>query len=1086
MAQLVLAAAGAAIGGLAGPGVLAFGMTGAQLGWMAGGLLASAFTPAQKQYGPRLGDLSVGGSSYGAVIPYVEGHPRLAGQIVWASSKREIATTTRHGKGGGGTKVTTYSYEVDLLIMLTANEIEGVSRVWSGGDLVFNQRTDADYTTLLTSLTSPRWSRMTVYGGGATQTPDPDYEAAVGSGNAPAYRGRGTVFIKSLQLGQSGQIPNLTFEVVRTASAHYSQAFFVEEVSKEYHGPTVSELNPIDVLYPPYIETGVIKFGTSSYKKTAPNMTQTAAAKVRQYLYGRDFTMEGWVYITAYPTSGNAIPVWGLKVPTNAGGPWHKLMIASDGKLYPRVYDDATNAYGYTIFGVSSSLTGVVSKNPQVIPLNTWVHVVLQRHNWFWSTICDGFYHQHTWEDPTDAMLDPGTVVAHYGNIAVAQQSTYEGLAQAGETGMEVQFNTTSGITDAGNKGAVTKNGSAHIDSFRLSGVARYPAGSYYAIPTSRSEVDADTITLYNFDSLGAIESQDPTIAEVTSRLCERSGMTASQYDVTALSSITTKVRGLTISQVSSARSVLEQLMACYFYEAVVGDKIKFVPRAGAVVATIPYADLGWEANKAPEDDPLPLRVGNELELPAQLALTYSNVDSDWQSDTQYSDRVFTGQESAGVLQVPMGFTASEAKVIVDARLTDMYVALMTAQISLSIAYAKLQPTDPIYVTGKNGELYRMRVVRRSEAQNVLSLNLVQDDATVFTQLGLTSGGSGSQTAISAVPDTSLEILDIPLLRDTEDYRGYYLAVHSDATKWPGAEVYMSPDNVVYSRQAIMGTRAVYGTCQTILGDWAESGRTDESNSVSVIIEYDSLDSYTVADMLNSTQVNAALIGNEIVQFRTATLTATKTYTLTGFFRGRRGTEQYMRGHGASERFILLATGGMQYVPLNASDLNRLRYFKAPSAGQTLSAADAETATVTGVSLKPFSPVSARINMDSTDVVFTWNRRTRLSTSIGGSAPQSIPLGEASEKYEVDIFSDRTYTTLKRTISSTSPTCTYTAAQQTTDFGSTQSHFYLRIYQISDTVGRGFPLEVSLPKWEFTASVSEAAAASDTVSAVVA
>ena len=36
----------------------------------------------------------------------------------------------------------------------------------------------------------------------------------MGIGAAPAYRGRGSVFIEGLQLGQSGQVPNLTFEVV--------------------------------------------------------------------------------------------------------------------------------------------------------------------------------------------------------------------------------------------------------------------------------------------------------------------------------------------------------------------------------------------------------------------------------------------------------------------------------------------------------------------------------------------------------------------------------------------------------------------------------------------------------------------------------------------------------------------------------------------------------------------------------------------------------------------------------------------------------------------------------------------------------
>jgi len=214
MAQLVIAAAGAAIGGALVPGVIGLGITGASAGWTIGSLIGSAFAPAQKSQGPRLNDLSVSSSAYGTPIPYVQGSPRLAGQIVWASTKREIATTTRQGgKGGGKQKVTTYTYEVDLLILLTDNIISGISRIWSNGKLVWNKSSTADAGTIAASDATAAWTAIRIYTGGPTQLPDTTYEAAVGTANAPAYRGRGSVFIQGLQLGQSGQIPNLTFEI---------------------------------------------------------------------------------------------------------------------------------------------------------------------------------------------------------------------------------------------------------------------------------------------------------------------------------------------------------------------------------------------------------------------------------------------------------------------------------------------------------------------------------------------------------------------------------------------------------------------------------------------------------------------------------------------------------------------------------------------------------------------------------------------------------------------------------------------------------------------------------------------------------
>ena len=62
------------------------------------------------------------------------------------------------------------------------------------------------------------------------------------------------------------------------------------------------------------------------------------------------------------------------------------------------------------------------------------------------------------------------------------------------------------------------------------------------------------------------------------------------------------------------------------------------------------------------------------------------------------------------------------------------------------------------------------------------------------------------------------------------------------------------------------------------------------------------------------------------------------------------------------------------------------------------------------------------------------------------------------------MFSDGTYTTIKRTISSTAPAAVYTSADQTTDFGSNQATLYLKIYQMSATVGRGYPLTQSITR----------------------
>lgn len=1072
--ELVVAAAGAAIGGGIAPGVVAFGLTGSAIGWQAGLMLGGAlFAPTQKIQGPRLGDLSVSGSSYGQVIPYVEGHPRIGGQIIWASSKREIATTTRHGKGGGGSKVTTYTYEVDLLIELTDCQLDGILRIFSSGGLVYSQSADATYSTLAASIYTSLWSRLTFYGGGPAQLPDPDYEAAVGAGNAPAYRGRGTVFIKSLQLGQSGQLPNLTFEVVRNADLSIGSLYpTAESISGELTGVPGAD-------YTPAVDTTIVKFGVSSLKSAVtidqavyPDSVTGLARQLRQSMLRHNFTMSAWFYLTGYPTGPDGY------VEIASLGPWYSLRVDSNGMAYPRPYDDKTGiATGTSIF-FNGPFTGNVTKNPEVLPLNSWVPVVMQRFNGVWSTIVNGTYHHHHWSQTAAAyVLDPSLeldsiygVDPLWGDIDYSLQDTWDDTWEA--MAPHTQYMRVSPISNsssaagllsgnAGN-GTFAPNGAYYVDNVILYDEAIDPLGVDYVIPTTADPAHSSVVSVYNFDNITVLASDDPTLQSVVERLCtDVAGLEASQIDATDLAAITTKVHGLVISQISSVRAVLEMLMGCYFFDAVLSNKLYFYVRAGSSVRTIPYEDLGWTVEGS-SVDPFPLVVGNEIELPAQLALSYSNIDADYQTDTQYSDRIHTSQENTQVVQVPLGLTAAEAKIIVDARLADMLVGLSTSKIHLDLANADLEPTDVVLVTAQDGSVFRNRLVKRTDTEGLLQFDMVADDATVFSQLGLTTGGTDSQTVVVPIPDTLMELLDIPILRDADNRPGFYIAVKGDGPSWFGASIYYSFDDVSYLFDDSTNVAAIFGTCMTTLDDWTGGAVFDELSTVQVNLDTDELSSATREDLLNSETVNAALIGNELVQFRTAELVSTGIYNLTGFLRGRRGTDWASTDHAASERFVLLDATSLRFAVMETAELGRPQYRKAATTGQRLSEVQSETFTPTGVGLKPYSPVYLVANRDAADTVLTWIRRTRLSTRFGGTTVGTAPLGEESEQYEVEIFSSSAFTTVLRTVTTTTAELVYTAAEQTTDFGSPQTVLHVKVYQISATVGRGYALTQSI------------------------
>ena len=124
MATLVLATAGAAVGGAlrpAGVGLLGTTLTGAALGRavgaMAGRYIDEALFGASGQSriventGARLSDLQVTSSSEGTAIPRIYGRARLGGQIIWATHFEEEVVREQSGgssgKGLGGSGGTT-------------------------------------------------------------------------------------------------------------------------------------------------------------------------------------------------------------------------------------------------------------------------------------------------------------------------------------------------------------------------------------------------------------------------------------------------------------------------------------------------------------------------------------------------------------------------------------------------------------------------------------------------------------------------------------------------------------------------------------------------------------------------------------------------------------------------------------------------------------------------------------------------------------------------------------------------------------------------------------------------------------------
>ena len=172
------------------------------LAGMAGGIIDQAlFGPkAPDQQGPRLQSLGVSTATEGTPLREITGTMRVPAEIMWALSKREVASTQSGGKGmmlGGGGSVTTYSYLGSFAAALCLGPIDRIGRAWANGEIVDL----GEYSHRL-------------YLGTSDQLPDALIEAAEGA--APAFRHTAYLVFEEMPLDRFGQaLPKLDIEVTR-------------------------------------------------------------------------------------------------------------------------------------------------------------------------------------------------------------------------------------------------------------------------------------------------------------------------------------------------------------------------------------------------------------------------------------------------------------------------------------------------------------------------------------------------------------------------------------------------------------------------------------------------------------------------------------------------------------------------------------------------------------------------------------------------------------------------------------------------------------------------------------------------------
>ena len=510
-------------------------------------------------------------------------------------------------------------------------------------------------------------------------------------------------------------------------------------------------------------------------------------------------------------------------------------------------------------------------------------------------------------------------------------------------------------------------------------------------------------------------------------------------------------VEGFVIDKVMSARAALQPLELAYFFDSYEsGDTLRFSQR-GAIgpVAQLSTDDL---IELTPGAEPFQIVRKQETDLPLVARVGFLDADQGYHTSAAESRRLAGKSSRISSADLPLVMRAPTAQAVADSMLQDAWAARSQATFKLPARLLALEPGDVVdlLLPGRSMEL-RITALTDGLGRAVDSLSIQR---AVFAAAGA-ADRSPAIPATAAFGAPAVVFMDLPLLRGDESPTAPRFA--ATQTPWPGAvAVYRATDGIDFQLNSMLPQQATFGATAAVLAA-GPPNRWDKANTLLVKLNSGTLGTQSPTAVLAGANVAAIQTAPgvfEVLQFVTAELVAPQTYKLGTLLRGQAGTEAAIAAALPAGAVFVLLDSAVTLLDETADQLGLTQQWRYGPANRPIGSLGYTTVTetFTGIGRRPYSPSHVRGVRTSGDLAIGWKRRTR----IGGDSwdQRDVPLAEDVEAYEVDILSGGA---VVRTLSAASPATVYTAAQQAADFGAAQAAVTVKVYQLSQSFGRGTP-----------------------------
>lgn len=1073
--QILGTVAGAAVGFATGGSSVALY---ASIGGLVGGLIDPP--KGANTFGPRLDDLTVQTSTYGAPLGRAYGTVMVSGNLYWLEGDklREHTNTEKQGgKGGGGAQYTSYAYTatfaVGLLRISDPTQIAALRRLWVGDVLIYDAGSN-NVDSIIAS--NSQASGFTFYNGADAQPANPRMQADKGAANVSAYPGlvhidfddldltpysntllraqvraelviAPTTSIQSADLwheweGSTG-LYGVTDELRSTASKTAGTGSSVIFRSSTYNGDPVSLVFK-DYEYP------------ASRDSTAVDLT--ALDWGYAYRVYRTTQADAALALTGQiPNSGSTDPYFRLFSPAGLAGAsigylsqpglvWHSsanvvfdagdIFISPDNVASGKVQKITVD--GLVQSSASYSYPGWLgaSANYIFVAIDTNVPSQIKIARLSRSTLI----HDATW-----------TVASEYtvGSFFVADDSTVYVASAGGGHPLVIRKIVGGAVVNTWVDPSPVWIGDFAFKVFsdsQLYVVAAYRDGS--------GPYDTRGVVI-----AGRLAATAASLREIVIAECGLVELGSGDLDLDDLTD--SAVRGFMVVNLGAVRAPLEQLQAAFPFDVMqAGYKVRFVSRGSASVASIPEADLGTGAGGEQHQTLLPVTREMDSQIAARVTVRYLDPSREYDVGEQFAERPATasaGEHSVDLAVVLIGTEAAQIADVLNQK--DWLERRDFGPFSIPPTYRHLEPADVVTLAHR-GQSHTLRLTRVEYLPDGrLSCMARQTSAACYT-----STATGEEPLVlgqSLVPlkgSTAGYLLDIPRIRAEQDVPGMAFGLLGRASGWPGGALLRSDDSGnTWISAGATNTNAHVFQCDSALA--AHHGYSPDFSSVLTVtpITPDAA-LYSVTEEQFYSQANLAAYGAdgrwEIISFRSA-VDNTGTFTLRDFLRGLYGSEWASGLHVPGDLLIMLDTATVGFFGLPTNALGSPRLYRAVTQGSAIDSAAEITDTYEAANLKPLAPVD--LNGYRNPVTLDWTlkpqRRSRWQVELFSG--QGMPLGESSEAYEIDVYT-ADFSEKKRTLSGASADISYPADQQISDFGSEQSTIYGEAFQISSIVGRGF------------------------------